>query len=354
MNRLSAGIAICVALACVVSAQPKSDKARGAIAPEQASANATPQILELKEAEELAARVVKLFAEGNYEEALILAKRVLEIRDKALGPEHHLIDESLYNLAEIDVAMYMYKEAEPLYQRMLVHYEKVYGTEHLKTAKILERLAYISFRMEKFDEAEKRILRALAIYEKPPGVSVEQLASLTLQVAELYRAKGDKKKAEATYLRALELSDQVKDTSDSKTDSPSQKVYDRYMCFLYEIKSPGDAEKIERRLFEERNKAAQAGKQSIGEVLNGKARSLPTPDYPYGARTKGVEGTVRVRVTIDEQGKVMQADAICGPPSLRVAAVMAAYDALFTPTLLNGKPVTVTGTINYNFKLTRR
>lgn len=88
-----------------------------------------------------------------------------------------------------------------------------------------------------------------------------------------------------------------------------------------------------------------------GGVLNGKAISLPKPAYPQIAKAARAGGTVVVQVTIDENGNVVSASAISGHPLLKAAAVQAAYGAKFSPTLLQGVPVKITGTINYNFIL---
>jgi protein TonB len=88
-----------------------------------------------------------------------------------------------------------------------------------------------------------------------------------------------------------------------------------------------------------------------GGVLNGKAISLPKPAYPAIAKTARASGTVVVQVTIDENGSVISANAISGPPLLRAAAVTAARGARFSPTKLSGQPVKVTGVINFNFTL---
>ena len=86
-----------------------------------------------------------------------------------------------------------------------------------------------------------------------------------------------------------------------------------------------------------------------GGVLNGKAISLPIPEYPAVAKAAGASGTVVVRVTVDEQGNVIAAEAISGPPTLYQASVHAAQQAKFPPTLLVGEPVQVTGVITFNF-----
>ncbi|MFY9619332.1 MAG: energy transducer TonB [Pyrinomonadaceae bacterium] len=86
-----------------------------------------------------------------------------------------------------------------------------------------------------------------------------------------------------------------------------------------------------------------------GGVLNGKALSLAKPKYPKAARKNRDEGHVRVRIVIDEFGKVVSAEAVEGAESLREAATNAAYKSLFTPTRLMGQPVKVSGIIVYNF-----
>ena len=86
-----------------------------------------------------------------------------------------------------------------------------------------------------------------------------------------------------------------------------------------------------------------------GGVLNGKALSLPAPTYPELARRMRTSGLVEVEVVVDENGKVISARALTGPPSLRDVAVQAAYRARFSPTKLSGQPMKITGRINYNF-----
>ena len=64
-------------------------------------------------------------------------------------------------------------------------------------------------------------------------------------------------------------------------------------------------------------------------------------------------GVVIVEVVIDEDGKVISANAVSGPSMLRDVAAQAAMRARFSPTKLSGQPVKVSGTINYNFTLSQ-
>jgi protein TonB len=86
-----------------------------------------------------------------------------------------------------------------------------------------------------------------------------------------------------------------------------------------------------------------------GGVLNGKATSLPRPAYPPAARAVHASGACNVQVTISETGSVISASAVSCHPLLKAAAESAARGAHFSPTLLSGQPVKVTGVITYNF-----
>ncbi len=95
----------------------------------------------------------------------------------------------------------------------------------------------------------------------------------------------------------------------------------------------------------------KSGSTTAGGVLNSKAISLPEPAYPAMAKMSRVSGTVSVEVTINGEGRVVSAHAISGHVLLYTAAVQAAYEAKFPPTLENGRPIKVTGVINYEFVL---
>ena len=86
-------------------------------------------------------------------------------------------------------------------------------------------------------------------------------------------------------------------------------------------------------------------------LISSKTIEKPAPPYPAIARAARVQGTVAVQIVVDEQGRVVSAKATSGNPLLQSAAVQAAYRASFTPTILGGRAVKVTGSITYNFVL---
>jgi len=88
-----------------------------------------------------------------------------------------------------------------------------------------------------------------------------------------------------------------------------------------------------------------------GGVVNGKAKFLPKPIYPAAAKSVKATGAVNVQVMIDETGNVVSAKAVDGHPLLRMEADKAERNAKFSPTLLTGQAVKVSGIIVYKFSM---
>lgn len=87
---------------------------------------------------------------------------------------------------------------------------------------------------------------------------------------------------------------------------------------------------------------------SIG-VANGKATSLPKPDYPEAARAVGVRGAITVQILIDETGTVVSAGTISGHPLFAFSGMKAACSARFSPMKLRDEPAKMLGFVSYNF-----
>ncbi len=96
------------------------------------------------------------------------------------------------------------------------------------------------------------------------------------------------------------------------------------------------------------NRARPAGPIESGN-LNEKAIELPDPIYPGAAHKTHAAGQVKVRVIVDETGRVMSADIVSGLKPLWMAAIEAARKARFKPTLVGGTAVKITGILTYNF-----
>ncbi len=75
------------------------------------------------------------------------------------------------------------------------------------------------------------------------------------------------------------------------------------------------------------------------------------PEYPTLARVARVRGTVVLECTIDPAGNVVDVRVISGHPLLTPAAVDAVGRWRYSPTRLNGQPVSVLLTVTVRFDL---
>ncbi|OFW11587.1 MAG: hypothetical protein A3H27_13200 [Acidobacteria bacterium RIFCSPLOWO2_02_FULL_59_13] len=90
----------------------------------------------------------------------------MAIWEKALGPEHPNVGQSLNNLAGLYAAQGKYADAEPLYKRALAILEKTLGPEHPNVAQSLENYAGLLRKMGRDDEAARMEARAKTIRAK--------------------------------------------------------------------------------------------------------------------------------------------------------------------------------------------
>ncbi|MFN0152725.1 MAG: energy transducer TonB [bacterium] len=77
----------------------------------------------------------------------------------------------------------------------------------------------------------------------------------------------------------------------------------------------------------------------------------PVPKYPKLAREANIEGEVRLRVLVGEDGKVRKVLIVSGPESLQDAAAKAMAGAVFKPALNGNRPVAVWIAQPVNFSL---
>lgn len=98
--------------------------------------------------------------------------------------------------------------------------------------------------------------------------------------------------------------------------------------------------------------AVAAGVQRLAPAtLSAIATRKTSPRYPAAATSARIEGVVIVEVEVDESGRVTSARAVSGNGVLRPAAVEAAKTWLFQPTVVEGVPTKVIGTLSFNFRL---
>ena len=89
-----------------------------------------------------------------------LLTRVLAIKEKPLGLDHHDVALSVVKLAQLRVVQEQPEKAEPLYRRSLAIPERALGPSHPDVAKMLENLAKALRKLGCADEVVSLELRA--------------------------------------------------------------------------------------------------------------------------------------------------------------------------------------------------
>lgn len=335
-------------LACSLTAAQTF--AQSAASPAAAAAQTQPaQSPELEEAARLSSQVGQLYAAGKFDEALSLATRVLAIREKLLGPSAVPVADALADLGAVQRAVGKSERAREAYERAVAIYEAALGPEAAETADARNSLGWLYYWTRSYAKAEPAFRRALAARERLHGATHPHVADTLSGLAAVHLATGDAAKRDESFLRLIDAVENV--------PGPMPKGYVRlllaYRCIAgrEDLATEPQREILNRISELWKKRAAREGTPADGEVLNGRAISKPAPPYPAEAKHQRVSGTVVVHITVDETGRVVEAEAICGPPLLYDASVQAARKARFTPTLIGTRPVKVSGTITYNFNL---
>ena len=316
------------------------------------SAQTSPLSPALQEAQKITAEVVKLFQQKKYDEALPLAQKAISIRENELGKSHISVAQAWRNLAYIQLQREKRNEAENAFETAFEIYEKnqpLSPNDEKIFAELLEAVAVSEALNSDINGAEKKFLRSVELREKVSGKDSPDTAKSLLKLAQLYQIIGNYDKAAPLLLRALD----IKTKKSGKIDDESQEVYDAAYCTLSKLNREDEQKQLRERFYPPVPDANPTGNNRAkiinGGIINGKAIYLPKPAYPVEAREKRASGTVSVQVLINEDGKVIFACAVSGAKELHQTSEAAAYQSKFSPTLLKGQPVKVSGIITYNF-----
>ena len=170
----------------------------------------------------LYARALELRQAGNLDEAIALAKRVVELSEKTLPSDHPFIKTSRDNLAALHwekgdeigalnrrvAALYRagkIAEAAPLAERMLELIRAQKGEDHAETASGMVWLGLLYKQLDRLADAEPLLKRALDNSERTQPANGSLVATRAHHLAGLYQDQGRSDEAEALYKRALAI-----------------------------------------------------------------------------------------------------------------------------------------------------
>jgi len=147
--------------------------------------------------------------EGKHADAVTHLKRSLEIREKALGPDHREVGTTLSTLATVARERGHYDEALGYGRRSLQILEKAVGLEHPQVADAMTNIGNALKRQNKLEGALEMHQRALAIREKAIGPESPATAAALGNIANVLRAQGQLPESLAANRRALTIQEKT-------------------------------------------------------------------------------------------------------------------------------------------------
>ena len=316
----------------------------------------------LQEARNLNAEVVKLFQQRKYKEALPFAQKAVEIQEKELGKDDSELAKTLANLGFVQYLLDNKKEAQTAFEKSVEIFDSKDNLEkedNLLVAGMLEKIALLKYAANNSQGAENSLKKSLTAYQKAGEQNSAKAANILFSLGNLNSANKNYESSAGFFTQVLEIRiNKLGEENISNAD-----VFERCACVLKKAGKERNIKPLQEKYFpaEELLENGTLNFVSLksnsffvrvdGKVVNGKALNLVKPSYPLEAKQARAEGAVSVRVNINEQGIVTFA---CGAfskshPALIEASEAAAYESKFSPTILNGKPVKVTGVVVYNF-----
>jgi len=309
----------------------------------------SPVPSKIAEAFRVSARMAELYKQGKYREALPLAEEALRLAEEATGPNDERLALFLSNLGTVRYELKEYDRAEKLLLRALAICDASGRGCPERMANIYHTLGLIYFARRDGKRSETYFRRALEAREVIDGPDSPATAQAAFTLGEFYdRGMVNYAKAEPLYGRAASIweKDAIKNNDRLIT------ALERQRCLLILQNKEEAAKEIERKLDTIEMLADPSHAQdAMGRISKGKAKAIPAPVYPPSAKQQRIEGKVIIKVLVDEQGRVSKAEVLCGHPALAEAALEAAKLAVFEPTFIGGRPVEVSGWLEYNFTL---
>jgi len=146
---------------------------------------------------------------GAFAEAEPLRRRVLELREHALGREHPHLAEPINELAGLYRKMGRLDEAEALLERLLGIVERDKGPDDGNVATILNNLALLSQELGRPAQAKERFRRAVEVGERAFGAEHAEVANALQNLAGLNSSQGQYTEAEPLLRRALAIQGKI-------------------------------------------------------------------------------------------------------------------------------------------------
>ncbi len=181
-----------------------------------------------------------LKSQGKLDEALEHNRRVLAIREEALGPDHITVASALNSIATVLRRQGELDEALETHLRSLAIREDALGPRHPGVASSLNNLSNVLAERGDTQRAYEALQRALEIREDALGPEHPKVATVLNNMGELLGMRGDHEAAQAHFERALEVL--------RKTNGPEHPKFAGVLSSMAEaLEQQGDMEEARKR-----------------------------------------------------------------------------------------------------------
>jgi Tfp pilus assembly protein PilF len=140
-----------------------------------------------------------LLGRGRYEEAEVMCRRALEVREEVLGREHSDTLTSVSNLGNVLSGQGKYEEVEVMYRRALEAQEKVLRRENPDTASSASNVGNVFSNQRKYKEAEAIYRRVLEACEKVLGQEHSHTLTSVSNLGSVLNSQGKYEVVEAMH-----------------------------------------------------------------------------------------------------------------------------------------------------------
>jgi len=162
-----------------------------------------------QEVDRINREVARLVAKGWFVDAMVLAKKAVEMGESALPEEHPVYVEALSNLAGMYRRTDDDAQAQALYEKVLAIKEQTLGPTHPDLANSLDYLAAVYKAARSFDKAESLYQRALGIREEALGSDDPKLVGPLIDLAGLYQIRQAYPQADSLLKRAIQIQEKA-------------------------------------------------------------------------------------------------------------------------------------------------
>ncbi len=202
----------------------------------------------------LSNRVEVLSGQGNYADAMKLAKDASRVAEKVFGPNDPRLAQSLSDLSELYRVQGNFAQAEPLQQRALTIRQRLFGSDDPHVVQSLQGLAHLYAAQKKYADAKALYDRLLSMDETALGKNDPTVGGDLSNLAELYAAQDQCANAEPLYRRALAIFE----SASGPTDSNLAGMMERDAVCLRKLGKPQEAQAMETRVKQIRSGGSPA------------------------------------------------------------------------------------------------